>query len=289
MTQLARLANGILLLSILILTGSYACADERNAGMVLDLHGSAQLQDKDKTVGLQLLAYLKPGMQISLPAGSKASLSLYATRTVYQLSGPALVEIARDKLVLLQGTPPLARPIAEKLVTAAQASDDVPGAYRLRRTAPKLLLTRPENQALLLNTRPRFCWSSRETATFAITLQELPESAGHSVVQAATGDNCWQLPEGRQLAYGKTYRWTVSYTSAADKRSYSAEAEFSLPAEAEAAQFAALKPSADAAIEEWILYAATMRNQQLNEEAHSAWQFIATRRPDLDKVQELAK
>ena len=148
------------------------------------------------------------------------------------------------------------------------------------------MLASPENGVALLKNRPVFTWEAEEEANYEISLHELPERL---IVDAKVSDSSWQLPPELTLEAGKSYRWTVSYVSPNDGKSYSAISSFSVVGKAEADEVAALKPADGAAIEEWIMYAALLQNRQIREEARNAWQLIAARRPDLRKAQELAR
>ena len=266
---------------------AFAATDDGFVGMVLDLQGSGQLVEKGSVTRLQLLSYVKPQMQLKLDAGSKVSLSLYATRSVYQLTGPSVVDIDKDRLTVRQGAAPVIKSMAEKLVAAAENTNIVHGAYRMRNLAPKIVLTTPENGSVLLNERPTFSWEASDVTGYDVTVEELQE---HTIVAIAkVNDTSWQLPAKLKLEYGNNYRWSVSYPSAKEGKVISAAGDFSLASKADADKVSALKPEPKAAIEEWILYASMLQSQQMREEARAAWQFVAKRRPDLQKVQDLAR
>lgn len=270
----------------LVMQAAIAVPSDGAVGMVLDLQGAGQIQDKGEVSKLRLLAYLKPQMRIVLEAGSKASLSLYATRTVYQLTGPAVVEIAKDRLSLLEGKPPVAKSMAEKLVAAAENANVIPGAFRMRSIAPKLVIVSPENGSVLLDRKPTFSWAGTESASYDIAIYD---DANMLVANTKIAGNKWQMPAESMLAGGHVYRWTVSYVSPEDNKVYSTAAHFSLATQAEAAQYAELKPAGEAAIEEWILYASMLQNRRMLGEARAVWEHIVKRRPDLERPQALAQ
>jgi len=256
-------------------------------GMVLDLQGPAQVTQDGATGKLQLLANVTPQMRIELPAGSKASLTLYATRSVYRLTGPTLVETARDSVKVLRGQPPEIKSMGEKLVPTAQSGTLIAGAYRMRslRIAPPVVLTSPENGSVLLNTRPSFSWEAAGAGPYTLVLRA--ESGGLSYNARVEGRS-WSLPEGIQLEYGKTYDWKVSYP-AANGETHAAEGKFSLATRADAEQFAAMRPADTDPIEDWVFYAVMLRQHQVREEARSVWKRIGTRRPDLERAADQAK
>lgn len=276
----------ILTLTMLMSQGASAASADGAVGMVLDLQGSGQIREKGEISKLQLLAYLKPQMRIMLDAGSKTSLSLYATRTVYQLTGPAIVEIGKDRLNLIEGKAPVSKSMAEKLVVAAENTKVIPGAYRMRSFTPKIVIVTPENGSVLLDKRPMFSWAAVDSASYDIVVKD---DADKPVASAKVTGTSWQLPTDTVLADGQLYRWTLSYASADDGKIHSITGHFSIASQIDADRLAALKPAEGAAIEEWILYAAMLQNRRMLPEARLVWQKIVKQRPDLEKVQELAQ
>ena len=263
-------------------------AESNVVGMVLDLQGPAQVVENGATSKLQLLANLMPQTRIVLPAGSKASVTIYSTRSVYRLEGPSVVETTNNGLTVVQGKAPEVRSMGEKLVVAAQTNNLIPGAYRMRslRIAPRVTLTSPESGTVLIDTRPKFTWEAAEAAPYTVTLQA--ESGGLSYNTVVNG-NSWALPEGIQLEYGKTYEWKVVYVSPSNGETQGATGKFSLATQAETEQFMALKPGEADSIEDWVFYAVMLQQRQIRAEARNVWKRIAAKRPDLERAAELAK
>lgn len=258
---------------------------EAALGMVLDVQGNGKMEVNGVTSKLQLLAYLQPKMQITLEAGAKASLSLYATRSVYQLSGPATVTVEKDGVTSLQGQKAVVRPMAEKLVRAAETSNVIAGAVRMRQVPPRIVAVTPENNSLLLGKRPAFNWISAEAAEFDISISDMDEKL---IISEKTKENNWQLPEKIKLVEGATYRWQVAYVSAKDGKTYTARAEFKLASKAETSSLSELKPEDNAGVEDWVMYAAMLQSKRAFGEARQVWQQIARQRPDLQKLSEAA-
>lgn len=263
-------------------------AEASVVGMVLDLQGPAQATQNGVTGKLQLLAKLAPRMRIELPAGSKASLTIYATRSVYRLSGPTVVQTSSDGLTVLQGGAPEMRRMSERLVAAAQADNLIAGAYRMRSlvVTPPVVLTSPENGTVTLDTRPTFRWESEEAGDYVLTLRAESGGLGYS---AAVKGKAWSLPEGIALEHGKTYEWKVSYRLPTSGETHSTGGKFSVATRAEAEQVAALRPAEADPIEEWVFYAELLQRRLIRAEARSAWQRIAARRPDLAPAAELPR
>ncbi|BBB59567.1 hypothetical protein UNDKW_1294 [Undibacterium sp. KW1] len=266
------------------LTCSLARA-EAALGMVLDVQGNGKMEVNGATSKLQLLAYLQPKMQITLETGARASLSLYATRSVYQLTGPATVSIEKDGVTSLQGQKAVVRPMAEKLVRAAETSNVIAGAVRMRQVPPRIVAVTPENNSLLLGKRPAFNWISAEAAEFDISISDMDEKL---IVNEKTKENNWQLPEKIKLEEGATYRWQVAYASVKDGKTYTARSEFKMASKAEATSLNELKPEDNAGVEDWVMYAAMLQSKRAFGEARQVWQQIARQRPDLQKLSESA-
>lgn len=252
-------------------------------GMVLDLQGSGQIKEGGAASKLQLLAYLKPQMQVTLDAGSKASLTLYATRTVYQFSGPAVVDVGKEKLNVLQGKQPITKAMQERLVVAAENVNVTPGAVRLRKIPRPVEISAPIKNGTLLNRRPTFSWSGDETANYMITIVD--ESSKEIAATKVKGTN-WQLPADVTLVDGNTYHWTIALVSESGGRSFGDNGYFSIASKVEADTIADLRPAANASIEEWVLFATMLESRDLGGEAQEVWQAIYRRRPDLQKIRQ---
>lgn len=255
-------------------------------GMVLDVQGSGRVEMNGVVSKLQLLAYLQPKMQITVDTGSKTSLSLYATRSVYQIVGPATVVVENDGVFTKQGQKVPGRPMAEKLVRAAETSNVIAGAVRMRQLPPRIVVATPENNSLLLSQHPAFNWISAEQAEFEISVYDLDEKL---IASAKTKDNNWQLPETIKLDEGTAYLWQVAYISGQDGKTYRARAEFKVASKAEASSLNELKPAQEAPLEEWVMYAAMLQSKHAYVEARQVWQLIARQRPDLLKLTEVAQ
>jgi len=225
-------------------------------------------------------------MQLKLDAGSKASVSHYQSKMIYQLSGPAVIEVDADGLKSISGNAPVSKSMAQKLVVAAADSNLMPAAVRMRDAIAPITIAAPKNGSVLLKTRPVFTWNAFEATSYEFKLEN---KAGGEILHSKVDAPSVELPAGVNLEYGKAYKWSVSYVAAADSKVNMAEGEFSVLPEADAQNMLSLKPAADAPIEEWILYASTLQNRHIFEEAHEVWREIAMQRPDLKVVQNFAR
>ena len=275
-------------LCVLLAMRPAASADAPAVGMVLDLQGTAQVTENGQTGKLLLLARLTPDTRIDLPAGAKASVTLYATRSVYRLTGPTVIDVSKDALIVVKGAAPEVKSMGQKAVAAAPAGPFVTGAYRMRSIAipPPVLLASPENGSVLLDTQPKFSWEATDASSFKVALQT---ESGQPIYSATVNGNQWALPKGAQLERGQSYKWTVSFVSQPDGESRSTTGKFSLATKAEADEFSAMRPLEADPIEDWVYYAVLLQQRQVRGEARSVWQRVARLRPDLDRAAELAR
>lgn len=276
----------VLALCQLMMAGAARAAGPDDVvGMVLDVQGSGELLRSGRSSKLQLLSYIKPGAQFKLEAGSKASLSHYGAKLIYQLVGPVLAEVGEDGVKVLSGTPASTKSLAEKVVAAAVHPNMGAAAFKMRSLGQEIAIQSPINRSVQLGARPRFQWSVPEPASFQLILTEAPERV---VAKATVEGSTWELPPGTTLAAGKEYRWSVSYT-APDGQQRSAAADFTVASQADADAMRALKPGAGAAVDEWVLYAAILRDRQMLDEARQVWRDIAAQRPDLTTAHTMAR
>jgi hypothetical protein len=267
----------IFLFVVVALCASFADAAPASVGIVLDLQGPGELASKGERANLHLLDYLPAGAQLVLPAGSRASVSHYGAKMIYRLTGPVQADMEADGLRLVSGTPLQANSLAEKTVTAVLHPNLGPAALKMR-ALPQVDLRSPPNGAGVLARRPVFRWEDRDAGPCQVDLMELPDRA---IAQGRATGLSWELPPKLELAYGKSYRWTVSCTSASDGKIRAASATFSLPSKADADMIASLAPGKEANVDEWVLYATILKQWNLPDAANEAWVRIAARRPDL--------
>ena len=269
------------------LPNTVRAADPPAVGMVLDVQGAVQVIDQGRASPLQLLARLAPETRLELPPQSRASVTLYGNRSVYRLTGPAVVEVSRDDIKVVRGQPAEVKAMGEKQVAAAPMGALVTGAYRMRniQQVTPMVLTSPENGSVLLDTRPEFAWDGGPDARFNVALQQ---QGGGPSYRATVSGNRWTLPEGTRLRYGAGYVWSVTAADAAGEPA-TASGRFSLATQAEVDQFAALQPAEADPIEDWVYFAALLQQRQVRTEARKVWQRIARERPDLQRAAELAR
>lgn len=280
--------NRLRLLPVLFLVLAWLAAPAfaaDRAGMVVDVQGGARLVENGSARKLDLLAYVPTGARIEVDAGGQAAVSLYATRTVYRLTGPAVAEVRADGIHGVSGTPVAARALAQKLVASAQPGNRVHGAVRMRDVATDIALVAPAADAVLLAAPTTLRWDAVLPGPYTVAIAPA-QSPQAPLATAEQADTFWTLPP-LALQPGTTYRWTV--TALHDGEPRTATGSFTLASPDVVELLDAIRPADDAAIEEWVLYAAVLREQGLHEDARATWARIAERRPDLAKARQLAR
>lgn len=261
-----------------VFTMSVSYANSTAIGMVLDVQGKLDAELGGKSIKVGLLSYLHKDTRISLPEHSRVSITLYASKQLLQVQGPAQFIVNQDKLSMLQGAAPQTKNIAEKIVSASQQSNFIAGAVRMRQLPPAILLVHPETQAVLADVPDLFNWAQAEKTEAEFSLRDLQNKLIYQV-QSSTSELV--LPAHIKLQAGQTYHWQVSFQSPRDGKQHSASASFSLLKQDELSQINELRPKPESAIEEWILYAGLLQSKRMHREARAAWQYITQLRPDL--------
>lgn len=274
---------GAALAACIGLTSLGHAAGTPRVGMAVDVQGGVSAGKAGKMQRLELLAYLEPGTRVELAAGARASLSMYASRTVVLLAGPGVYEVGDKAIRALSGAPPVSKPLGQKLVLAAQPADRIHGAVRMR-DAARIDLVAPVDGEALVAPPARLEWESADPGPFTLTVSD--ESTGEALVETKVDAPAWAAAEGAVLRPGGQYRWQV--TPAPPSTSVRT-GRFRVLTSEEAASVAAARPSPDAPIAEWVVYASTLRDAGVVTEARAAWRHIAEKRPDLARARQLAR
>lgn len=282
MKKLARTLISVLLFlhATFTLAQQTTNAKDPSVGIVLDLQGQAKVLDQAQGRKLQLLSYLKQNEQVQLEQGAKLSVSLYSNRSVYRFVGPAVLVAEKDQIRLIKGAAPEIKQVKEKLVVGAESGQLLTGAIRMRQLPPKIAVLTPENGAVLLEVPKDLNWASVEKANYEIRIVDEDENL---IVEGQSASQTWPLPQGLQFAFGKAYKWNVSFISERDAARYTTSGEFRLADEATRIELSKLRPTDDAVIEEWVLYAAHLQSLGMFQEARAAWKRIGQTRPDLER------
>lgn len=251
-------------------------------GMAVDVQGGVTAGRPGKMQRLELLAYLEPGTRVELVAGGRAALSLYATRTVVLLTGPGVYEVGDRAVSTVAGARPVVKPLGQKLVLAPQPAARVHGAVRMR-NAVRLDLVIPDEGEALVAPPEHLEWESADKGPFTLTIGD--EATGQVLVETRVSATRWPVPGGL-LRPGGQYRWQVA---PAPPSGAVRTGRFRILTSEETAAVAAGRPAVDAPIEDWVVYAATLRDAGVSGPAREAWKHIASRRPDLERARQLAR
>lgn len=254
---------------------------DASVGIILDLQGQVSLNGGGRK--LQLLSYLKAGEQVQLETGAKLSISLYANRSVYRFTGPAVLVAEKDQIKALKGTAPEIKQVKEKLVAGADNGQLLTGAIRMRQLPPKIAVLMPENASILLCAPKELTWASAEKASYEVRIVDEDENL---IAETRTEAATWALPSNLKWQVGRSYKWTVSFVSDRDGGRYLSSGEFKIADESTQLELQKMKPSEDAMIEDWVLYAAQLQAKSLFQEAREAWKKIAQVRPDLERQRQ---
>lgn len=254
---------------------------DASVGIILDLQGQVSLNGGGRK--LQLLSYLKAGEQVQLETGAKLSISLYANRSVYRFTGPAVLVAEKDQIRALKGTAPEIKQVKEKLVAGADNGQLLTGAIRMRQLPPKIAVLMPENASTLLRAPKELTWASAEKASYEVKIVDEDENL---IAETRSDSANWSLPSNLKWQAGRSYKWTVSFVSERDGGRYLSSGEFKLADEAMQTELQKMKPSDDAMIEEWVLYAAQLQAKSVFQEAREVWKKIALVRPDLERQRQ---
>ena len=271
------------LLLATVFTPSIAATPDSKVGMTVDVRGSARLVNGENVKKLELLAYLTPGARIEVDAGASTSISLYATKSVYQIKGPAVVQIVGNELRPISGNAPEARSLAHNLVASAQPQTRVHGAVRMRDSLTTLALVTPENGSVLLRVPSAFHWESTLPGPYGIALFDA-SALEVPLLKTQVLQTTWVV-ERPVLQPGHEYQWAVTVADGAS----TAAANFSVASVEVVELLASIRPGFDAPVEEWVLYATALQEHGVRDEARDAWKTIAQKRPDLTKARHLAR
>ena len=154
-------------------------------GMVLDVQGTVTSIDAGKSSRVEMLSYLRPGMDLDLGAGSALTVTWYADSKELSFSGPAKLKVARERIQVVQGAGANERSLGEEKVAAGKAG--MPGRLAqatvmmrsmkpssgAQETAPALTRT---DQDRLAKLKPGANAGFSDWMLYAVALEELKQT-----------------------------------------------------------------------------------------------------------------
>jgi hypothetical protein len=97
-------------------------AAQEPLGMVLDVQGAVAATEGGKPGKVEMLSYLRPGMDLDVPAGGALTVTWYATSKELRFAGPAKLKVLRDRVQVVQGSGANERALGEEKVAATKSS-----------------------------------------------------------------------------------------------------------------------------------------------------------------------
>jgi hypothetical protein len=256
-------------------------------GLVVDVQGKGKVIAKNgSATPLELLQYLGLESRIELEAGSKASISHYASRSVYQLTGPSVTQVKADGLFTSEGIQAVVDLKAQPLLGGSRVPRLVPGGPKLYYKRPDIFLESIEGfSPVLFDRETQFQWPGKQADAYRLILSD---SSGKQLMRSAVQGKRLRLPANVPLTPGQEYQWKVSAIKG--KRIETTEiVNFRLADRFMQDEIVALRPGDDAPVAELVLYAILLEERYLSTQARAVWTRIAARRPALEQLRPWAR
>lgn len=272
---------------LLLVTQNGHAADP--VALVLDVQGSAAVIQPHKSK-LAVLSYLEPGTVLRVEPGAKVAVTYFYKALEYNFTGPAVVAIKPEMAQVISGNPAQRRDLEETQTEAVKKlalrpSDKLARATFEMRSMPKTLrLLAPLNSAIVTTT-PELSWESVPGVQhYRLVIADV---RGLALVDETTSASSWRVPKDAALPMGKTYRWRVE-AQFATRKVISPDGEFWIVDKAQAEKIARMTPPTNASFADRILYAVTLENLGLKEDAKAEWSRLAQERPEEALLQQRA-
>ena len=257
--------------------------------LVLDVKGAAAITQPHQAK-LAVLTYLEPGTLLRIEPGAKVAVTYFYKALEYSFIGPAVVAIKPKMAQVISGNAAQLRNLDEIQTKAIKklslrAPDKLARATFEMRSIPKTLnLLAPLNTAIVTTT-PKFSWADVARVQYYRLL--INDVRGLTLIDEKTSSSSWDVPQSAPLAVGQTYRWRVEAQFPTGKV-ISPDGEFWIIDKPTADKIARLKPAPNAPFADRVLYAATLENLDLKEDAKAEWTRLARERPQEMLLQQRA-
>lgn len=261
----------------LISATSWAAA----VAMVLDVQGkiTASRDRQPFTVGIAVS--LQDGTEISLAEGAKLVLTHYQTKSHMSFSGPVQFRVGEKDVRKLSGAEPLTRKLPVEATRTAQGFKGrvVPAAMVMKGAAPSVVLRQPLAGESVLDDQLEISWTSTQPEV------RFQVFAGKRLVgEKRLSGNQARLADIAVLEPGKSYRMVAS---AGGKDLAISFRTLSKPQQNALAK---LKPAADAALDQWVVYAMALEQAGAASSARAIWRKVSQQRQGAgDQVVDLAE
>ncbi|MEO6409545.1 MAG: hypothetical protein ABIO45_12445 [Burkholderiaceae bacterium] len=246
---------------------------------VIDIVGDADRVGAKGRTTLALFDAIEPGESVVLKAESTATLVFDATGHQFLLRGPGRWELGADTVKTSQGAPAHALPtvvLALRPLGAGRGRIAV-GASAMRASGAVDLSPWPDATRLLA---PPGSLGWADAGTGSSYRVVVATAQGQAVLETTQQQPVLQIPAAQSLQPGMSYAWSVDVQSGprSGSRVYAA---FTVADEATRRQWAALEPSPDAAVAQWVLFAGALEAAGYTADARAAWQRVREQRPSL--------
>lgn len=260
-------------LALLLLVLAKWVAAAEPVGMVLDVLGPVQFI-KPAAQEVNMFANLEPGAQIGLGRGAKLVTTLYSRGAELAFAGPARLHVKEDSIEVVFGAKPQERVLQAKDVIAASQGitrRQQQAAISMRNIDP---LVWPVHQDAVRETSPEFRFSGPSDDLF---LAVFNREAKVIAREALRPGGSVRLPAEFALQRGETYSWTLIEDDGTQKTAN--RKVFRVLREEEIKLADASRPSSDATVSQWALYAGLLESLWLRTEAKAVWARLAKERP----------
>jgi hypothetical protein len=185
----------------------------------------------------------------------------------------------------VQGAGAKERSLGEAKVAAGKGGANrlAQATIMMRSIGPAKDALTPTRNARFLDVTPRISWRGADDMGYRFTLTD---AQGKPLIETVVKGNAVQVPADK-LAFGESYRWKAQFQPAGSATV--AEGDFSIVSRADAERLAKLKPGADAAFSDWLLYAMALEELSLTGEARPIWKKLAAERPAEPKLKQYAE
>lgn len=108
-----------ILFALTMMASALALAAEP-LGMVIDVQGSATVNDRGKTKPLDMLSYLNAQNEIQLSPGASMTVTWYAGSKELKFAGPARLKVEPAGIKVMEGGAAQERPVADEKMAATK-------------------------------------------------------------------------------------------------------------------------------------------------------------------------
>ncbi len=167
-------------------------------GMVIDVQGSATVNDGGKTKPLDMLSYLNAQNEIQLSPGAAMTVTWYAGSKELKFAGPARLKVEPAGIKVIQGGAAQERPVADEKVAATRKLPARLGQAAINMRGIKPMT--PEQEAQREKLRPAENAPFGDWVVYAMGLEQIGLTSEAKGIWKKLSDQRPNDPKLRQLA-----------------------------------------------------------------------------------------